>query len=57
MMHFPRSQWNMASQTNIDYLGCGLDPKSYFGDEAVRGGGGGGEGEGEGGTLKRTLSS
>ena len=56
MMHFPRSQWNMASQTNIDYLGCGLDPKSYFGDEAVRGGGGG-EGEGEGGTLKRTLSS
>ena len=24
--------------TNVDYLGCGLDPKSYVGDE---GGGGG----------------
>lgn len=30
-MHFPRSQWNTASQTLI--IECGLDPKSYVGDE------------------------
>ena len=35
--------------TNVDYLGFGLDPKSYVGDES--GGGGGG------GTLERTLYS
>ena len=31
--------------TNVDYLGCGLDPKSYVGDE------------GGGGTLERSLFS
>ena len=35
--------------TNVDYRGCGLDPKSYVGDE-----GGGGVGWG---TLERTLFS
>lgn len=29
---------------NVDYMGCGLDPKSYVGDEG-------------GGTLERTLFS
>ena len=23
--------------TNVDHLGCGLDPKSYIGDEGGRG--------------------
>ena len=36
------------SFTNIDYFGCGLDPKSYVGDEGGWGGGG---------TLERTLFS
>ena len=39
-----------CSITNVDFRGCGLDPKSYVGDEGEGGGGGGG-------TLERTLFS
>ena len=35
--------------TDVDYLGCGLDPKSYPGDEEREGGGGG--------KFERTLFS